>query len=108
MEYAGGITGHGWAAADSFWLPIRSAMPNATFKLHHQIGREDPMMPPRAAVRWSLTGKHDGWGAFGAPSGADLYIMGVTHAEFGPRGLRREYTIYDETSVWKQILLHKG
>ena len=108
LEYAGGVTAHGWDAADAFWLPIRSAFPSAAFEVHHVIGREDPMMPPRAAVRWSLTGTHDGWGGFGAPSGAKVHIMGATHAEFGPWGLRREYTLHDETAVWKQILLHQG
>ncbi len=72
------------------------------------IGREDPMMPPRAAVRWSLFGRHDGWGGFGAPSGAAVYVMGITHAEFGPWGLRREWTLYDETAIWTQIALHEG
>ena len=40
--------------------------------------------------------------------------MGMTHAEFGPYGagggetIRREYTLIDETAIWKQILLHTG
>ena len=65
-------------------------------------------MPPRAAVRWSLHGKHSGWGRFGKPTGAEVYIMGISHAEFGPRGLRREWTLYDETAIWMQILAHQG
>ncbi len=108
LSYAGGVEGHGHAAADRFWLPLRAALPSAAFEVHHVIGREDPMMPPRAAVRWSLTGRHDGWGAFGAPTGAEVHVMGATHAEFGPWGLRREFTLYDEGAVWKQILLHAG
>ena len=108
LEYAGGVTGHGRAIADSFWLSLRSSFPSAKFEVHHVIGREDPMMPPRAAVRWSLTGKHDGWGAFGAPTGANVHVMGLCHAEFGPWGLRREYALYDETQIWKQILLQAG
>jgi hypothetical protein len=66
------------------------------------------MMPPRAAVRWSLTGCHDGWGMLGRPTGAPVHVMGITHAEFGPWGLRREFTIFDETAVWKQIVLAAG
>lgn len=69
---------------------------------------EDPMMSPRAAIRWSLTGKHDGWGAFGKPSGAEVHVMGASHVEFGPWGIRREYTLYDETSIWKQIMMKTG
>jgi hypothetical protein len=45
---------------------------------------------------------------FGPPTGAKIYLLGICHAEFGPRGLRREYALFDETSVWKQILLHTG
>ncbi|MFT5364751.1 MAG: hypothetical protein ACI9VX_002388 [Dinoroseobacter sp.] len=108
LEYAGGVTGHGFGDADKFWVGLRSAFPSATFKIDHIIGRDDPMMPPRAALRWSLHGKHDGWGVFGAPSGAEVYVLGLCHAEFGPWGLRRECVIYDETAVWKQIALAKG
>lgn len=43
--------------------------------------------------------------------------MGITHAEFGPWGgvdrrhgwgIRREFTLFDEKAIWKQILLHCG
>jgi hypothetical protein len=40
--------------ADRFWMGLRAAFPSATFTIHHRIGRDDPMMPPRAALRWSL------------------------------------------------------
>ncbi|MEX0287241.1 MAG: nuclear transport factor 2 family protein [Paracoccaceae bacterium] len=112
-EYVGGVTGHGWAPVDRFWMGLRASFPNAEFRIDHQIGRDEPMMPPRAAIRWSLWGKHEGWGAFGAPTGAEVYVLGISHADFGaviadtPK-VRREYTLFDETSVWKQILLQSG
>ena len=93
---------------DDFWIGLRAAFPSASFTIDHQIGREDPMMSPRSAIRWSLTGKHDGWGAFGKPSGAEVHVMGISHVEFGPWGIRREYTLFDETSVWKQITMKTG
>jgi hypothetical protein len=93
---------------DDFWIGLRAAFPSASFTIDHQIGREDPMMSPRAAIRWSLTGKHDGWGAFGEPSGAEVHVMGASHVEFGPWGIRREYTLFDETSIWKQIAMKTG
>lgn len=107
-EYPGAQTVRGTDGVDAFWLGLRSALPSAKFEVHHQIGMEEPNMPPRAALRWSLTGKHDGWGAFGAPTGAEMHVMGISHAEFGPRGLRREWTLYDETAIWTQILAHQG
>jgi hypothetical protein len=101
-------TTHGRAEADRFWLALFSAIPDARLEIQHVIGRADPLMPPRSAVRWALTGQHDGWGAFGAPTGADLHVWGMSHAEWGPGGLRREVVIYDEVQVWKQILLAAG
>lgn len=108
MEYPGGVTGHSFGDADRFWMSLRAAFPDAAFKIHHVIGRDDPMFAPRAAVRWSLHGKHSGWGGFGTPTGAEVYILGITHAEFGPWGLRREFTLFDETAIWKQIILTTG
>jgi predicted ester cyclase len=108
IEMPGGATGHGWPAVDGFFMRLRAAFPRAAFTLHHVIGRQDPDMPPRAALRWTLSGKHEGFGAFGEPTGAEVYILGLSHAEFGPWGLRREWVLYDETAIWKQILLKTG
>jgi hypothetical protein len=113
LHYPGGDTVHGWAAADAFWMGLRAAFPDADFCIDHHIGRNDTNMPPRSAIRWSLNGKHSGWGAFGRPTGAEVYIMGISHAEWGElihgkASLRREWTLFDETAVWKQILLQTG
>lgn len=108
LEYPGGVTGHSFSAADHFWMGLRASFPSAAFKIEHRIGRDDPLMPPRAAIRWSLTGRHDGWGSLGTPTGAEVHVMGACHAEFGPWGLRREYVLFDETAIWKQIILKTG
>jgi predicted ester cyclase len=108
LDLPGGVTANGWEAADAFWIRLRSAFPSAEFRIEHRIGRDDPLMPPRAALRWSLWGKHDGFGAFGPPTGANVYVLGISHAEFGPRGLRREWVLYDETAIWTQIAQHTG
>lgn len=113
LHYPGGETGYGWAAADAFWMGLRAALPDAQFRIHHQIGRSDQNMPPRSAIRWSLHGTHAGWGAFGAPSGAEVFVLGISHAEWGELisgqvKLRREWTLFDETAVWKQILMKTG
>ena len=107
-EHPGRREGWSWGFVEADWLALRASFPSATFTIEHQIGRADPHMPPRAAIRWSLLGKHDGYGFFGRPTGAEVYVMGFTHAEFGPKGLRREWTVYDEVEIWRQILLHTG
>jgi SnoaL-like domain len=108
MDLPGGAIGRGVGDADRFWLSLRAAFPGASLDIQHVIGRDDPMMPPRAAVRWALHGRHDGWGMFGAPTGAMVYVWGFSHAEFGPWGLRRECVLFDEVQIWKQIHLYTG
>ena len=107
-EYPGAQTAIGRDEMVKFWVGLRSSFPSAKFTIHHQIGMDADMLSPRAAIRWSLDGKHDGWGAFGKPTGAHVHVMGMSHAEFGPWGLRREFTLYDEVAVWKQILMAQG
>lgn len=104
-EYAGAKTSIGREGCLEFWVGLRASFPNATFKIHHQIGMDADMLSPRAALRWSLDGLHEGWGTFGKPTGAPVHVMGMCHAEFGPWGLRREYALYDEIAIWKQILM---
>ena len=106
LIYAGGVQGHGPDDATLFWTGLRAAFPRARFAIHHRVGRHDPLLSPRAALRWTLEGRHEGWGPFGRPTGAEVYVLGISHAEFGPWGLRREWAVYDEVAVWKQILLH--
>ena len=112
-EYAGGESGLSYASVDKFWLGLRSSFPDAEFKIHHQIGMDGGMLSPRAAIRWSLDGTHSGLGAFGRPTGARVHVMGMCHAEFGPfgangEGIRREYALYDEIAIWKQVLMQAG
>ncbi|MCB1460216.1 MAG: ester cyclase [Nitratireductor sp.] len=112
-EYPGAVTAIGRDAAARFWIGLRSSFPDAAFTIHHQIGMDGGMLSPRAAIRWSLDGLHEGWGSFGKPSGARVHVMGIAHAEFGPFGpggvgLRREFVLFDEIAIWKQILMHTG
>ena len=100
----------GWTCgfAEASWMGLLSSFPGAIFTIHHVIGNDDPNRPPRAAVRWSLDGSHSGRGKFGAPTGAEVHVMGISHAEFGPWGLQREFTQYDEAAIWKQIEMQTG
>ena len=105
LAYPCGVEAHGIDTAKEFFIGLRSAFPYASFKIEHQIGRHDPMLGARSAIRWSLTGKHEGFGRYGAPTGAEVHVMGVSHVEFGPWGVRRETTLIDDIAIWKQILL---
>ena len=108
LAHPGGETRMGHRAATAFWAGLRSALPSAAFRVEHRSAVSEPGRPPRAALRWSLYGRHDGHGRWGPPTGAYVHVLGLTQAEIGPRGLRREWTLVDDTAVWTQILLATG
>ena len=108
LFYPSGVNDVGFEGAEKFWTGLISCFPNAKFQIHHRIGMDEKSMAPRAAVRWSINGKHSGKGMFGEPSQAEVYVMGITHAEFGKNGVKREFTLIDEVAVWKQIFYKKG
>ena len=108
QEQPGGRTAHGTEEISKFWKILLSAFPDAKFTIEHISFTEEKDQPKKAAVRWSLIGKHDGNGIFGTPSGSNVYIMGINHAEFGPRGIKNECVLFDETMIWKQILMKTG
>lgn len=104
VVHPGGQTGIGKLAAEKFWSSLRCAFPSSAFRVEHVTGLSEPGHPDRVAMRWSLYGKHDGPGLFGPATGSFVYIMGITHAEFSPRGVRREWSLIDESAIWTQIL----
>lgn len=108
LELPGGFTESGKAEATQFWMGLISAVPDARFSVDHLIGRDDPGHPLRVAARWSVQGTHDGPGPFGDPSGAPIYILGISHAEVIDRQIVREWVLIDELAIHRQIRLFKG
>jgi len=108
QEQAGGTTGYGSDDAENFWMNLRSSFPDAKFTLEHCANLKEDTQPNKSAIRWSLIGKHSGNGLFGLPTQADVYVMGISHAEFSSQGIKNEWVLFDETAVWKQILLKTG
>ena len=108
LELPGGLTEHGHDAADRFWMGLRASFPTRPSASNTRSGARMPAnrRGPRSAG--VFTAEHEGWGSFGEPSGAEVYVMGIGHAEFEPRGLRREFVLFDETAIWKQIVMQTG
>jgi hypothetical protein len=112
LDLPGHVTAHGHPAADRFWTGLRAAFPSATFHHppHHRA--RGPHMPPAprsaGASMAAMTA--------GAPSARPRVrvlrprrhpcrIRPLGHAPAW-WGLRREWVLFDETAIWKQILLH--
>lgn len=103
----GGDTAHGHMDIDRFCLGYLAAFPDAALSIDSAILNAGEGRPPRIALRWSLRGRHSGFGHFGPPSGADVFIMGMSHLYLDGRQVRQEFMLTDEISVWKQIIAHR-
>ena len=108
QEQPGGFTAHGKEEVNYFWNTLISAFPDAKFSIEHISFIDEKDQAKKSAIRWALIGTHSGNGNFGNPSNAPVYIMGISHAEFGPRGIKNEWILFDETMIWKQILMKTG
>ena len=82
-----------------------SSFENLELIIHFSSGITEQMLHPRVAIRWTIKGKHLNKGYYGSPSQKNIEIAGISHIEFGKTGIIREYVIFDEISIWKQILL---
>ncbi len=103
---AGNETLSGHADLDRFVISYLASFPDAAFRVEHLIVNREAERPVRLAMRWSLDGTHAGWGRFGAPTGAPVHVMGMTHAFMGAGRITHEWILTDEIAIWKQIAAH--
>lgn len=100
----GGDIRNGHDDLDRFVVGYLASLPDATLTIHDATVRREPEAPPRVALRWSLDGTHAGWGAFGAPTGKPLHLMGISHVHVTAGRIAAEWLLVDEVAVWTQIL----
>lgn len=104
VAVAGGEMLSGHNDIDRFVISYLASFPDADFTVDHLVVNRDPGQPVRLALRWSISATHKGWGRFGAPTGASVYILGMTHAHMVDGRITMEWICTDEVAIWKQIL----
>ena len=102
----GGTIANGWGEIDRFVIGYLAALPGAAFRVESLTINRAADQPVRIAMRWSLAGVHGGFGAFGAPGGAPIHIMGINHAQIWGDRVVAEWILVDEVAVHKQRLDH--
>lgn len=107
VSVPGGEVLSGHHDIDRWVISYLAAFPDARLAVDHLIVNRDPGQPVRLALRWSIEATHSGWGRFGAPSGAPIYIMGITHAYMIGDRITMEWVTIDEIAIWKQILANQ-
>lgn len=106
VAVAGGEMLSGHDDLDRFVISYLASFPDAVFSVDHLMVNRDPGQPTRLALRWSISATHKGWGRFGAPTGAPVYILGMTHAYMVDGRVTMEWICTDEVAIWKQIIGH--
>jgi hypothetical protein len=86
------------------WLsPLLGSLPDAQLSIDHVA--EIPYLGEArdVALRWSLAGTHTGHGRYGDPTGAPVFILGVSQFRIMNGRIREETVIFDDLAVRQQI-----
>lgn len=87
------------------WDSARLAgLSNPEFTAHHLIVKLTPGKPVRVALRWSLSADHTSASMFGEGSGKRVALLGASHFELRDGKILNEWCIFDELSVYAQLL----
>ena len=107
--WPGNKIGHGREDVTKFWNSLLNTFTDIQFSIEHIGSLEEKNKNPRASVRWFFNGKHTNDSEeFGNKTNGDIFIMGINHAELSDNNVIREWVLFDEVAVWKQILLNSA
>jgi predicted ester cyclase/predicted alpha/beta hydrolase family esterase len=96
---------YGVAAVLHQTMKLVALIPDCAFVPQHICSVDSEEGGTKYAVRWILDGHHMGYGAFGAPTGHKLVVMGVTHFHVKDGKIVDEWVVYDELSMLVQLKL---
>ena len=94
---------HGHSDYQNYVLSLLSPFPNLAMSIDHfcYVGSEQTGY--RTATRWTMRGTHTGYGIYGEPTGNSIQIMGVSHHLIQNGRIQKEWTLFDEFALLKQI-----
>ncbi|HLL94732.1 MAG TPA: ester cyclase [Spirosoma sp.] len=95
-------TYRGVAAIQSLLINLFSSVPQAAVQVERVTSNTGPEQDT-VAVRWRITGLHQGNGFFGLVSGKPVNILGISHFEVSGGKITQEWTVFDAFDVLCQI-----
>jgi len=103
--WPGNRLGHGREDVINYWNTLSESFENIKFSVEHIGFLEEKNVNARASVRWFFEGKHTKKSnEFGDATNNNVFILGINHAEFSGNNIIREWVLFDEVAVWKQII----
>ena len=108
IYWPGNKLGHGREDVAKFWNSLKNIFTEIKFSIEHVGYLDEPIKNPRASIRWFLEGIHSNDSDdYGKKTNSKLFIMGINHVELNKDGIIREWVLFDEVAIWKQILMNK-
>jgi predicted ester cyclase len=98
----GGRRLFGWGEIAGWFTALIGSFGFARVHIQHVAAVDDMI-----AVRWELTGTHDGGALYGPATGEPIYILAVTHWRIAPNEkgavIVDEVTVFDEVALMRQM-----
>ena len=109
IYWPGNKLGHGREDIAKLWNSLKSIFTDIKFTIEHVGYLNEPNKSPRASIRWFLEGVHSNDSKdYEKKTNSKLFIMGINHAELNLDGVIREWVLFDEVAIWKQILMNNN
>ena len=106
IYWPGNKLGHGREDISKFWNSLKDIFTDIKFTIEHVGYLDESDKNPRASIRWFLEGMHSNDSEdYGKKTNSKLFIMGINHVELNQDGVIREWVLFDEVAIWKQILM---
>ena len=106
IYWPGNKIGHGREDVANLWNSLKEILTDTKFTIEHIGYLDEPNKNPRASIRWFLEGVHSKDSEnYGKKTNSKLFFMGINHVELNQDGVIREWVLFDEVAIWKQILM---
>lgn len=101
---AGNRNIYGLGDYQAYVMALIAMFPDAHMQIDHLYWQGNDEEGYRVASRWTLQGTHRGAGVYGPPSGRRANIMGISHLWIQHGVFVREWTVFDEVALLRQLL----
>ncbi len=106
--WPGNKLGHGREDVKKFWNSLKSPFSKIKFSVEHIGWTKENDRNEKVSIRWFFEGLHTNKTIdYENETNSKIFIMGINHAEFIENNIVREWVLFDEVAIWKQILMQK-
>ncbi|MEM9248210.1 MAG: ester cyclase [Pseudomonadota bacterium] len=88
----------------SFVMSMVAMFPNLSLRVDEIYWMGNPEDGIAASIRWSASGTHTGHGIYGAPTGREVQLRGITQWDLRDGRVQNEWALFNELGVLMQIL----